>query len=155
MKTKLIAIIVTIISLTSCSAMRSLVGVETVSPIEPELNRQWNGRSYAEIVMSFGAPTRVAPDGKGGNIYVYEEIKTKYTSKSERDIFDDIETNTTVSTVRDFTEFYVDAQDKCYLVRSNRREPDGGYRVSVIKTTFLVGLVASLTVSFLGLLYML
>ena len=123
--------------LCSCAVTQKLFTSPAYVSAEPQLNARWQGSSYADIVRANGAPTRSAEDGLGGKIYVYEQIYTVYDSESRKsDISDRISTETTARTQRDFTEFYVDAGDKCYLVRSNATVQEGR-RFSPVKTLFI------------------
>ena len=40
--------------------------------IQPELEQQWIGHSYAEVVDTLGTPEREVADVRGGRILVYE-----------------------------------------------------------------------------------
>ena len=135
MKLKLLIIAISTVMLSSCSVLQNMTTKPVMSSSEPGLNTAWQGHSYAEIVRAFGAPTRTASDGAGGTIYVYEETKTKYTtSTSTVNVGNTIDSETTAETTREFSEFYVDGNDSCYLVRSNRVEPTGGRQFAPLKT---------------------
>lgn len=135
MKHKLFILVLSVVMLSSCSVLQNMTTKPVMSSSEPGLNAAWQGHSYAEIVRAFGAPTRTASDGAGGTIYVYEETKTKYTtSTSTVNVGNTIDSETTAETTREFSEFYVDGNDSCYLVRSNRVEPTGGRQFAPLKT---------------------
>lgn len=112
--------------LSSCAAVKNWFYVPTYAPVEEELNAIWQGSSYADIVKEYGAPNRSVNDGLGGTIYVYEDIQTEYTTVSSSGVVNgSIDSKTKMVTIRNFTEFYVDGNDCCYSVRSNRLEEDG------------------------------
>ena len=112
--------------LSSCATLKRWVSVPTYAPVEEELNAKWQGSSYADIVKEYGAPNRSVNDGLGGTIYVYEDIQTEYTTVSSSGVVNgSIDSKTKMVTIRNFTEFYVDGNDCCYSVRSNRLEEDG------------------------------
>lgn len=135
MKHKLFILVLSVVMLSSCSVLQNMTTKPVMSSSEPGLNAAWQGHSYAEIVRAFGAPTRTASDGAGGTIYVYEETKTKYTtSTSTVNVGNTIDSETTAETTREFSKFYVDGNDSCYLVRSNRVEPTGGRQFAPLKT---------------------
>ena len=46
--------------------------------VEQAYSEVWKGKSYTEIVVSFGAPDRVESDGNGGQILVYEKRRILY-----------------------------------------------------------------------------
>ena len=64
----------------------------------------WVGHDYSELVMSWGAPHREAPDGKGGRIIVYE--------------YRDFQRGTSFTYTR---EFFIDDDDKVYSWRWQNR----------------------------------
>lgn len=118
--------------LSSCATLKRWVSVPTYAPVEEELNAKWQGSSYADIVKEYGAPNRSVNDGLGGTIYVYEDIQTEYTTVSSSGVVNgSIDSKTKMVTIRNFTEFYVDGNDCCYSVRSNRLE-ENGTRISPI-----------------------
>lgn len=115
-----------ITALSSCATLKRWVSVPTYAPVEEQLNEIWQGSTYADIVKAYGAPNRSVNDGLGGTIYVYEDIQTEYTTVSSSGVVNgSIDSKTKMVTIRNFTEFYVDGNDCCYSVRSNRLEEDG------------------------------
>lgn len=44
----------------------------------------WVGRYQSELIASWGPPSRVAPDGKGGAIITYESVKGTWGSKKDQ-----------------------------------------------------------------------
>ena len=42
--------------------------------IQPELEQVFIGKTYADIVDVIGVPDRIMPDGKDGQVLVYEEM---------------------------------------------------------------------------------
>ncbi len=37
----------------------------------------WKGRTREELLTAMGRPTHIKPDGKGGDVYSYEQIETR------------------------------------------------------------------------------
>ena len=71
MKRYLILLITVILSAVSCTTTRYISR-------EPSMKTEWVGRSHADIVRSFGAPSREVSDGATGMILVYEELYSIY-----------------------------------------------------------------------------
>ncbi|MGM9790783.1 MAG: hypothetical protein ACI3Y4_00085 [Candidatus Cryptobacteroides sp.] len=142
-----------IMMLSSCATLKRWVSVPTYAPVEEQLNEIWQGSTYADIVKAYGAPSRSVNDGLGGTIYVYEDIQTEYTTVSNSGVVNGrIDSETKMVTIRNFTEFYVDGNDCCYSVRSNRLEEDGT-RISPIHVG-LFGIFGVVVVgSILGILF--
>ena len=136
MKSRLIILLAMTMALCSCSTLKDYFTEPVYTLSEPALNDRWQGSSYADIVRVYGAPTRTASDGAGGTIYVYEETETEYSTSSSRGVLDSIDTTTKAKVKRNFTEFYVNADNSCYQVRSNLYEPNGDRKFSVVKTGF-------------------
>ena len=151
MKPGLIILLAMIVALCSCSTLKDYFTEPGYTLSEPVLNDKWQGSTYSEIVRAYGAPTRTASDGAGGTIYVYEETETEYSTSSSRGLFDSIDTTTKAKVNRNFTEFYVNADNVCYEVRSNLYMPDGSRKFSVVKTGFWT-LAAACLVGMLSLL---
>lgn len=131
--------------LSSCSAIHNYVNMPVMIDAEPDLNAEWIGRPYSEIIRSYGAPTRTADDGIGGLIHVYEQLSTTSTtttSSNTTSITPSLTSETRTETHRQFTEFYVDSNNNCYLVRTNTLKDSGMTRFSPTRAAFLV-LVAS------------
>ena len=153
MKLKFLIIAISTVMLSSCSVLQNMTTKPVMSSSEPGLNTAWQGHPYAEIVRAFGAPTRTASDGAGGTIYVYEETKTKYTtSTSTINVANTIDSETIAETSREFSEFYVDGNDTCYLVKSNRIEATGERQFAPLKALvyltsagILLGIIVSLS----------
>lgn len=118
MNHRTITFLICIILLSSCSLVR-------FQPLEQEYNNTWTGRSYAEIVREFGAPDRVEYDGKDGNILVYEEFSTVSSTDVDTHFgrFDPDYT-TTVRTDKEYVQFFLDSDNTCYLVKSNKSRAD-------------------------------
>ena len=118
MNHRTITFLICIILLSSCSLVR-------FQPIEQEYNKSWTGRSYADIVREFGAPDRVEYDGKDGNILVYEEFSTVSSTDVDTHFgrFDPDYT-TTVRTDKEYVQFFLDSDNTCYLVKSNKSRAD-------------------------------
>lgn len=81
---------------------------------QPDLQAEWVLRSHADIVRAFGAPSREVSDGADGEILVYEEFYTSYDPDY-----------TTSRELRNYKEFYLDAEGICYDVRSNETVENG------------------------------
>ena len=64
-------ILAVLLAATSCSTTRYVSS-------EPSLKAEWVGRSHADIVRNFGAPTREVSDGADGVILVYESFYTTH-----------------------------------------------------------------------------
>ena len=107
--------------LSSCATLRTA----SISA-EQEYNETWVGRTHSEIVMAYGAPDRVESDGADGQILVYEELTTKYDTDLDQH-FGMFRTDymTRVSEEKSYAHFFLHADGRCYLVRSNQRMPDG------------------------------
>lgn len=111
---RIFIMLVSLLVLSSCAA-----SVKYIS-MEPIYNEQWTGRSYADVVSTFGAPDRVESDGLDGSILVYEkvttvsEIKEKYSGVY----------NETVTTDKEYTHYFIGSDNRCYAVKSNKMEAD-------------------------------
>ena len=84
------------------------------------MKTEWVGRSHADIVRSFGAPSREVSDGANGMILVYEELYSIY----DTDHFGSTMT-TTKRDRRNFKEFSLGPDGICYDVRTNALMQDG------------------------------
>lgn len=123
---KILSICAAVLMLCSCSVSNVLFYKDNYVPVEGRLNDQFIGLGYADIVRANGAPTREASDGMGGIIYVYEESITEYSAYSREGVRNvPLYSDAVAMTYRLYTEFYVDPDGMCYLVRSNRVEADG------------------------------
>lgn len=145
MKIRIFLTLILAALLSSCATIREITTVPRYSSAEPGLKANWLGASYAEIVVGNGAPSRVADDGLGGKIYIYEETSTVYNTVTREDVLNSVSSETTAENRREFTEFYVDANDICYNVRSNR-EVETGRRFSPFRTIFYTGFGAAVVV---------
>lgn len=65
--------------------------------IQPELEQQWIGRSYSDVVDSLGTPEREVADVQGGKILVYEAGAT---------------------------HLYMNSESFCYAVRTNKQRQE-------------------------------
>ena len=65
--------------------------------IQPELEQQWIGRSYSDVVDSLGTPEREVSDVQGGKILVYEAGATR---------------------------LYMNSDSFCYAVRTNKQRKE-------------------------------
>ena len=106
-------IIATVLAaLTSCGTAKRF---EQLPTAEEERTQLWAGKEYGDIVQSYGAPDRIAPDGNDGSILIYETVSTVMETDSD-------DASTTVED-RDYTHFYLDQEGFCYLVESNQYVP--------------------------------
>lgn len=129
-----------VLCLASCSMTRTI-------PMEAEYNAEWQGKSYSAIVMHFGAPDRVEYDGMNGQIIVYENFTTVSTTDVDTHFgrFDPDYT-TKVKTNKDYIHFFLDENNTCYLVKSNREQidPKAKRRFNVLFWTH-TGILGALT----------
>ncbi|MBP5625463.1 MAG: hypothetical protein J6W98_00935 [Bacteroidales bacterium] len=114
-----------ILTAVSCSTPRYVSS-------QPDMQDQWIDRSHAEIIREFGAPTREHSDGANGKILVYERFETTSHTSEFMGSY-----STTVENNRIYKEFYLDADDYCYDVRTNEVQRDGN-RFSFFKSIVLV-----------------
>jgi hypothetical protein len=84
------------------------------------LKAEWVGRSHADIVRNFGAPTREVSDGADGVILVYESF---YTTHETDHLGSTI--TTTSEEHRNYKEFSIGTDEICYEVRTNEKMADG------------------------------
>ena len=96
-----------VLSVTSCTTARFVSS-------QPRYQSEWVGKSHADIVRTFGAPTREVSDGDNGLILVYESFYSTYDSDEFMGDY-----TTTVKEHRNFKEFYLDPDGNCYNVRTN------------------------------------
>ena len=71
--------------------------------VQPELEQQWIGRSYADLVDVYGAPEREVSDLMDGKILVYESGATR---------------------------FYMNSDSFCYAVRSTKQREETKFSMS-------------------------
>lgn len=108
-----IVLFVTLLCVMSCSTPRYISSASA-------LKSEWVGRSHAEIIQRFGAPSREVSNGADGLILVYESF---YTTHKTEEFMGDY--TTTSRECRDFKEFYLRANGICYDVRTNETVRDG------------------------------
>lgn len=120
MKKYFLLIALALMALQSC---RSTYNV----PIQPELEQAFIGKSYADVVAVLGAPDRSAPDGKDGQILVYESISPETVVSGNGP--------NSGGTV----QIYINPADICYNVKTNKTRRES--RFSRGKT---IGLTAGL-----------
>lgn len=113
MKRYMILLMAVILATVSCTTPRYVSR-------EPSMKTEWVGRSHADIVRSFGAPSREVSDGANGMILVYEELYSIY----DTDHFGSTMT-TTKRDRRNFKEFSLGPDGICYDVRTNALMQDG------------------------------
>ena len=93
---------------------------------EEELTQTWAGKEYSDIVQSYGAPDRVETDGRDGSIMVYEEFATVMNSETNtRDTVFGPSVSTTITNQdkKLYTNFFLNPEGHCYLVKTNRPVP--------------------------------
>lgn len=136
MKRYLILLAVGLLSAVSCSVPRYV-------SVEPDLQDEWIFRSHAEIVRSFGAPSREVSDGADGQILVYEDF---YTTHETDEFMGDY--TTTSQEFRNFKEFYLNKDGICYDVRTNETI-QSGRRIDWVETIFASLLIGATAVHFI------
>lgn len=114
--------------------------------IRPELEQAFVGRNYAEIIEAMGAPERITPDGKDGQILVYEDL-TFSTDGHVNMWTNTYEAITTAS--KGYIHLYMNPSNECYLVKTNKEREESAF--SKGKTIGLIagiggGLVMLLTI---------
>ena len=108
----------TLLCMTSCYTF-------TYTTVDPtlELQEAWVGKTYNEIVRTYGAPNRTTPDGTGGSILIYEKItaltEAGYTNVNVLSGTGTPATRTTTSTSS--IQFFVDANNSCYDARTTQK----------------------------------
>ena len=111
-------LLISLFAISSCGVLRNY-------PLEQEYNEVWKGKTYNEIVMSFGAPDRVESDGNGGKILVYEEFDTTTTTDVDTHFGNfDPDYTTKVRTSKTYTHFFISSDNSCYHVKSNMTKLD-------------------------------
>ncbi|MBO4924197.1 MAG: hypothetical protein J5382_08755 [Bacteroidales bacterium] len=109
---------------------------------EPAFNDEWVGRSYSEIVQTFGAPDREVSDGQGGSIVVYEGGITEYLGSYYPG-------PTIIRRGENYMQYFVDEDGTCYKVLTDRVIQDGR-RFYLMGTISLATFVASLLVGLIA-----
>ena len=111
--------IIMLLALTSCMPAIKYI------PLESSYNEDWVGKTYTEILRHYGAPSRVESDGQDGKILVYEKTtKITNTSVNTHNGMFDPDYTTTVRTDTDYAHFFIDSDNVCYLVKTNRKKAD-------------------------------
>jgi hypothetical protein len=113
MKRYLLLLIAVVLCAASCTTTRYI-------SMQPSLEAEWVGRSHADIIRGFGAPTREVSDGDDGLILVYEETYSTHETEHSGSTV-----TTTSRDYRTFKEFSLDAAGTCYNVRTNEQMEDG------------------------------
>lgn len=121
---------------------------------EEELTQNWAGKEYSDIVQSYGAPDRVETDGKDGSILVYEEFATvinRQTDSRETVFGPSVTTTITNRDRKYFTNFFLNPEGYCYLVKTNRPVPGSArarhdIRNILIATGVLAGIVIAVPI---------
>lgn len=60
-------------------ALSSILLSCTTGPSPKEVHDSWLGAHKSQLIQSWGPPTRYQPDGKGGEILIYERSQTTGT----------------------------------------------------------------------------
>lgn len=105
-------------------------------------NEAYVGKSYAQLIEEFGAPSRTTPDGLGGTILIYEDVtisSTGYVSRYGS-------ANMTSSKDVEFIHFYVDSSNNCYKTKSRfkRSELNTGLTVATVAGCLFVFLLPAM-----------
>jgi len=118
--TLLLATVATLFSVSSCFV--------TYESLEPYANKAWQGKTHAQIVQTYGAPTREVSDGQGGTILCYEQSRAVVNTTTDNIPYGGIygfyyhmsantRTETTIET--DYANFFVGKDKICYKVETN------------------------------------
>lgn len=94
----------------SCSILLMSCYTTQYIPLQNEYNAKFNGKTYTEIVELVGPPDRIVPDGKGGEIMVYELKKQQGY---------DVNGSVNLLESKNQTSIYVDENKVCYKVKSD------------------------------------
>ncbi len=125
----LIDIIFTMLFVTACHTTYNV-------SLQPDMENLLIGKTYVEIVDAFGAPDRTMPDGRGGQIIVYEDIQLQ-TSGTMNPWTKHVSLATESS--KGYTHMYMTEADVCYQVKTNREK-----EVSEFSKGKTIGLIAGL-----------
>ena len=111
MKKALYIYVFCIIVVLSASLLTSCYTTQySYESLEPQYNSYYNNWTKAQIVNQCGAPDRIVPIEGKAEILVYEDY---YTRAMSLDVFD------FAKTTRNYTEFYLNKDLKCYQVKTN------------------------------------
>lgn len=111
-------LLISLFAISSCGVLKNY-------PLEQEYNEVWKGKSHNEVVISFGAPDRVESDGNGGKILVYEQFSTTTTTDVDTHFGNfDPDYTTKVRTSKSYTHFFINSDNSCYHVKSNKTRLD-------------------------------
>lgn len=148
----LIWMLMSITMLSSCYSTKTQV--LTVNDF-PAFRNQCIGQTHNQIVAKLGAPQRTESDGNGGRILIYENTTTTSVSNSlataynvnyfNRTYTPGVSTTTQQTKKTDYVQYFVNAQNVCYDVKTNipmtHQEKGDQYRkFSWLKTLGLVGI---------------
>lgn len=135
-------LLISLIALSSCGVLKNY-------PLEQEYNEVWKGKTYNEIVMSFGAPDRVESDGNGGKILVYEEFDTTTITDVDTHFGNfDPDYTTKVRTSKTYTHFFISSDNSCYHVKSNMTRLDAQGKNGKAWLVGSLGVMGVLTILF-------
>ena len=135
---RIVLFLAVILSAVSCTTYRYVSAT-------PDLQSAWIGKTHADVVRAFGAPTRECSDGADGYILIYESFRTHYDTWMDGSINSSRE-------IRDFKEFYFGPDHICYDVRSNDTS-FAGRRFDAGKTAWIAvwtGVLAVPLIAFLS-----
>ncbi len=96
--------------------------------LQDQYNSAYRGCSKAQIINRIGAPSRTTSNGNGGEILIYENFRSTtigtanasaYAYGNSANAYGNSYSYTFNG--RNFAEFYIDNNDRCYQVRTNAR----------------------------------
>lgn len=93
--------------------------------LQPELEQVFVGKTYADIIESMGPPERTTPDGKDGNILIYEQ--TILVTESNVNFWGTHVDSVTQSEKGGYIHLYINPSNRCYMVKTNREREESEY----------------------------
>jgi len=78
MKKLLMYFMFTSVLLSGCAVRQQMIEDQS------EMMRVWKGSHISKVIRSWGEPHEIVPDGKGGNIYIWQP--SIYTLSSDLDV---------------------------------------------------------------------
>lgn len=153
--------VVSIIAFSSCYTTKT--EVYTVNDF-PAFRKQCVGQTHNQIVSKLGAPQRQVSDGNGGSILIYETTKTTSVSNSLATAYNinyftktytpGVNTTTQQTTTTDYVQYFINADNVCYDVKTNipmtHKEKGNSYRkfswfkTILLSEAILVGVVGAM-----------
>jgi hypothetical protein len=104
---------------------------------EPYYNDEWVGRSYADIVQTFGAPDRESSDGLGGSIIVYQDGITEMIGGYYGP--------TIIRNGENYVQYFIGDDDVCYKVMTDHVVQDGN-KIDILSSLVVVGTAMALLI---------